>query len=92
VAMPQVMEANSREPRLGHLPVEGLTEEVGVNRSAVRPGEHEPVVFVGLAESQPFLELALPPGAKDADCSGVEVDRPAAGTGLDVTDLDGVGD
>jgi len=92
VAVAEVVETDDGQPGAGDQAVEGLAEQVGVDRRALGAGEHEPVVLVLLPEGETFFELALPPGAQDGDGSWVEVDRPAARAGLDIRDLEGVGD
>jgi len=92
VAVAEVVEADDGQARAGDEAVEGFGEQVGVDRGSFGAGEHEPVVVVLFAEGEAFLELASPPRSEDGDGSGVEVDRPTAGAGLDVGDLEGVGD
>lgn len=56
-------------PRRATRAVEGLGEQVGVDRAALGSGQDEPVVLVGFAEGEAFFELASPPRAQDGDRS-----------------------
>lgn len=77
MAAAEVVEADDGKVGAGDQTVEGLGEQVGVDRGALGTGEHEPVVVVLLAEGEALFELAFPPGAQESDRSWVEVDGSA---------------
>ena len=82
VGVTQVVKADPREGRLGEVAVEGLAEEVGMGRTAVERSEDDAGVIGSVAESEPLLELCLPPGPHHGDGSGIEVDgAPDQGPG-----------